>query len=170
MLPIVLGLVDGVLTALALAAGRLTSSNEELSPGLAFRIALVALLSGAVAFFVARYSELRSELGHAEQELNLASRGRFVTGRLGDAILRESLASAALSSAAAFCGSLLPLLLAGLFPHEQWLAVAFGLATLSGLGIVLSCALHGSPWRWALALGAAGAVVTAVGTYAKVVT
>ncbi len=169
ILPLVLGLIDGILTALALAAARLTNAGEGLTIGLGLRIASVALVSGALAFFVARYAELRGELRNAERQLNLAARGRFVTGKLGTAILRESLASAAVSSAAAFCGALVPLLPAGLFPHERWLALAVGTTTLAALGAGLGYALNGNPWRWALALAAAAVIVTIIGAFLKVV-
>jgi hypothetical protein len=60
VLPMVLGFSDGILTALTLAAGRLTRPEEGVSLSFALRIAAGALVSGAFVFFVAHYAESRS--------------------------------------------------------------------------------------------------------------
>jgi hypothetical protein len=86
----VIGPVDGILTALTLAAARILTPDQPIDISLALRIALAASLSGGFVFFVAEYARLRGELVHAARHLNLASTGRLATSHLGQEVLRES--------------------------------------------------------------------------------
>jgi predicted membrane protein (TIGR00267 family) len=163
LLPIVLGVCDGILNALTLVAGRLVHRDEPLSIGLSCRIAVAALASGAFVFFVARYSELRGELIHAEKELNLSAHGKLATSRLGRAVFVEATLSAALASGCAFVGSLLPLLAAVLLRRPFWLGVAFTILILGGLGFALARMVYGSRLKWSLSLMAAGVALSFIG-------
>ena len=58
LLPPVLGLTDGILTALTLGAGHMLAAAAPATPGLAFRVAGAAAVSGAFVFLVAHYADL----------------------------------------------------------------------------------------------------------------
>src|SRR5581483_11711311 len=104
---LVIGLVDGILTALILAAGKVAGAGESIYLSDLLRVAVVASVSAAFTFFVAQYSRFRHELVHAERHLTLGSRGPLVKTQLGRAVLLESVAgsfvSGGCSSAASFC-------------------------------------------------------------------
>ncbi len=161
--PVVLGLADGVLTALTLTAGRLTTSGETMRLGMAARIAASALASGAFVFFVARYAQLRGELVHAERQLNLLSHGHLASTRLGRSILREALWTAVLSSVSGFFGSLIPLLTAVGFPMVRWGGILTSLTSLGIMGVALAHAVHGNHLRWCVGMVLGGAASTALG-------
>jgi predicted membrane protein (TIGR00267 family) len=168
-LPTVLGLSDGILNTLVLAAGRLTNSTDPVTLGLALRIATVAFFSGIFVFFVAKYAQLREELIRAERQLNLTSRGRFASGALGTAVRREAILAATISSIASFCGALVPLLAAALLPNYRGTAIIAALITLSVMGIALSRVLHGSAIRWPIGLVIGGALLTILGAYLRII-
>ncbi|MGB9475742.1 MAG: hypothetical protein WCE87_11815, partial [Candidatus Udaeobacter sp.] len=80
---LVIGLVDGILTALILAAGRVTAAGDVIHLSDVLRVAVVASFSAAFTFFVAQYSRFRHELVHAEKHLTLGSRGPLAKTHLG---------------------------------------------------------------------------------------
>jgi len=157
------GLCDGIQTALILAAGRVLSSGSRMSPGFILRVAAVGGISSVFVFFVGHYALLRSELTEAERQLNLASRGRLASSRLGRAALVEATQGALLASVCSFCGASLPLVVGVLVPEPRWTAIAVSLLVLSALGVLLARAVHGSPIRWAAGLFVGGVVLTFVG-------
>ena len=163
LLPVVLGLADGILTALTLAAGELTERNNQMPANRALRIAVGALISGAFAFYVAHYSQLRGELVRAERQLNLLSHGRLASTRLGRSVLLDALWSAVISSSASFLGALVPLLTNVCLPAFRWGSVVTSISFLGVLGLALAHVVHGSYWRWCAALVAGGIILSAVG-------
>jgi len=169
LLPLVLGLSDGVLTALTLAAGRLLDVHSHIGIGMAVRIAVSALATGAFVFFVARYAELRSELVNAEKQLNLMSHGRFAASKLGRDIFREAAAAAVVSSASSFLGALIPLTMAVLCPNSRWLAVLVALMGLALLGIGLAKAVSGNILHWSATLLVGGIAMSILGVQLRIV-
>jgi len=169
LLPTVLGLADGILTALTLAAGQLTEPNHQMLMNRALRIAAGALVSGAFVFYVAHYAQLRGELVHAERQLNLMSHGRLASTRLGRSVLVEAFWSSIISSSASFLGALVPLLTGVLLPTFRWGAVVTSVGCLGILGIALAKAVHGSYWRWCAGLAAGGAIFSAIGMGLRIV-
>jgi predicted membrane protein (TIGR00267 family) len=169
LLPLVLGFSDGILTALTLAAGRLTSDEHTMTFSLALRIAVGALVSGAFVFFVARYAELRRELIQAERQLNLTSHGQLAASHLGAAVFREGLLSGLISSVAAFCGALVPLVIAAFLPEYRWVSIIAALVTLALMGVGLARVVHGRVFRWSAGLVAGGGALSIVGAYLKIV-
>ncbi len=163
LLPVVLGLSDGILLALTLAAGRLVSSAQPIGWSLAIRIAIGALASGAFVFFVATYSSLRGDLMHAERQLNVTSRGQLASSRLGLEVLVEAGATTLVSSVADFLGALVPLVPAVLLPRIGLGSVVASLLALGVLGLVLARVVHGTYWRWCLSLLLGGSVLTLLG-------
>jgi predicted membrane protein (TIGR00267 family) len=162
-LPVVLGLSDGILTALTLAAGHLTRESQSLRFGLGLRVAVAALMSSVFVFFVAKYSELRGQLIRAERQLNLVAHGQFATSRLGHTVLVESIRATVLSSLSSFVGALVPFLAAALIPSFRQAAVVSALVVLAGLGAGLGRSVHASSVRWGLALTFGGVVLTLAG-------
>ncbi|MGH8428155.1 MAG: hypothetical protein ACRES7_09270 [Gammaproteobacteria bacterium] len=77
MLPVALGLSDGILNALTLAAGRLSSPTLPMTAGLAVRISIAAGVAGVFMLFVAAYAQLRGELVHDDEQLNVLSPGAW---------------------------------------------------------------------------------------------
>jgi predicted membrane protein (TIGR00267 family) len=168
LLPSVLGFTDGILTAITLAAGRLINPEQHMPIGLALRIATGALASGAFVFFVAQYAHLRRELIRAERQLNLLSHGRLASSKLGAAVLREGLLASAISSFAAFCGALVPLVAAALFPKYRGGSIVVALVALALLGTLLARVLHGGAIRWSVGLVLGGVVLSTIGALLKI--
>ena len=75
---IIIGLTDGILTALILAFGHLVAGTRP-TVGLSLRIAVGSAICGVFVFFTAEYARLRGELLTAERQLNFSSHGQFVT-------------------------------------------------------------------------------------------
>jgi hypothetical protein len=163
LFPLVIGPVDGILTALTLAAGRLVTTAQPIDIWLAVRIALAASLSGGFVFFVADYARLRGQLVHAERHLNLAASGRLATSHLGKEVLRESLRGAAVAAATGFGGAMLPLALGATIPAISWMPMTIAIGVSGLLGIAVSRAVRGSPACWAIALMISGILLSAAG-------
>lgn len=163
LLAATMGVTDGILTALTLAAGLLTSKAAGVTVSLAMRVAGAAFFSGAFVYFVSKYAQFRQELAHAEQELSLMAHGKLAMTRLGKTILREAAAATFISSVAAFLGALCPLLVATLFPHDHWASVVASLIALGLLGVILARVLYGNMLRWSLALIIGGILMTGIG-------
>jgi predicted membrane protein (TIGR00267 family) len=155
--------VDGILTALTLAAGRIASPQEPIDASLALRIGLAASLSGGFVFFVAEYARRRGELVHAERHLNLRSAGQLATSKLGEAVLRESMLGTLVAAAAGYCGAMLPLMLGAMVPDRPWATIAAAILVLGLLGIAIARAVQGSPPRWAAALMVMGGLLSGAG-------
>jgi len=169
MLPVVLGLCDGILTTLVLAAGRLTDVAQPMTLGFAIRIALVAFLSGAFVFYVARYADLRYELIHAARQLNMSAYGKLANSALGRAVQKEAITAAVASSGAAFAGALVPLLAAALVPQFQWTSITVSLIALAILAAALARAVRGAVAQWIAGLVLGGVCLTLLGLCLKVV-
>ena len=96
VLPIVLGLLDGITNALGLAARSILGEGDGsgLGLGLALRVALFALVTAVFAIVVARYVELRVGLIRAGRQLNLLEQGALAATRLGRVARRDAVADA----------------------------------------------------------------------------
>jgi predicted membrane protein (TIGR00267 family) len=158
---LVIGLTDGILTALTLASGRVFSSTETITISLALRISAASSVSGVFVFFTAEYMRQRGELVHAERQLSLTS--HLAATQLGRAVLRDTLWGAAISSVCNFMGALLPLTAGALFPRLSWLALAVGLMALAVLGMGAARSTYGNPVLWVIALVIAGGLLTLAG-------
>lgn len=163
LFPLVIGPVDGILTALTLAAGRIVSPDQVIDLALAIRIALAASLSGGFVFFVAEYARLRSDLVHAERHLSLSSAGQLAASQLGMDVLREALRGTFITAVAGFGGAMLPLVLGAIFSAVWWLTIAVAIAILGAMGIAVSRAIQGNPVYWAIALMVTGVLLSVAG-------
>jgi predicted membrane protein (TIGR00267 family) len=160
---LLLGLIDGILTVLALATGHVMRPGILLSIGLSLRVALGASLSGAFIYSFSEYSRQRHRLIHAERELNLARHGKLATTRLGKQIIKETAIGMIISSFFNFFGVMIPLCFAVLFPKIQWVAIAIALLMLAVLGLLLARLVFGSSLLWIIALLSAGIIVSLIG-------
>lgn len=163
MFPLLIGVVDGILTALTLAAGQVVGTGGTSDPTLAVRIPAASALSGAFVFFVAEYTRQRGELVRVERQLSLTSHGRLAATRLGRAVLYDAAVGAALAIICNFLGALVPLLVGVLLPGLSWVAVAVAIVILGALGIGIARAIYANPFWWALTLMLAGVLLTLVG-------
>jgi VIT1/CCC1 family predicted Fe2+/Mn2+ transporter len=163
MFPLLIGVVDGILTALTLAAGLIFSTGSALNLSLAVRISTASALSGAFVFFVAEYARQRGALIHAERQLSLTTRGRLAATRLGRIALYEAMSGAALAIVFNFLGALLPLLVGALLPGLSWLAAVVAIALLGALGVGIARAVSGNVIWWAIMLMLAGVLLMLAG-------
>lgn len=162
MLPLALGVSDGILTGLTLAAATVLRGTG-LTLSLALRVGVVAFVSTVFTVFVAEYAQFRAELRRAERELNFTTSGRLATSNLGRAVVKDAVFNAVLASVASFAGAVFPLLVGALLPGATWVALVVSLTALGGLGLVLATSVGGRRSLWAGALVVAGATVMIIG-------
>jgi VIT1/CCC1 family predicted Fe2+/Mn2+ transporter len=166
---VVIGLTDGIFTALALASGRLFASNHKITVDLSARIAIASSLSGMFIFFTAEYARLRGELVHASKQLNLAAHGHLATTQLGNEVLRDARNAACVSSLCNFLGAFLPLAVGVLVPAFPWLPIVTAVAALGVLGAALAHTVHGRMFLWIVALMISGVILAFIGVKVHVV-
>jgi hypothetical protein len=167
-LPLVLGLTDGLLNALTLAASSLVGSGPPAGLSLALRVATAALVTAAFTMFVADYADRRARLVRASRQLNLTRRGHLATTRLGRRALLRSLIATVLACATSFAGAFLPLATGAYLPGPRWLVAALAIAALTALGAALAHPLAGSALRWATTTGVGGVLVTLIGVRLRI--
>jgi predicted membrane protein (TIGR00267 family) len=166
---LVIGLTDGILTALTLTAGRMLDAANPITLELALRISIAAAISGVVVYFTAEYVRLRGELVQAERQLNLARHGHLATTHLGHVVFRDAVRGAISSSTCTLVGALLPLLAGVLLTNMPWASVAVSLVALGVLGTLAARATYANPLTWSLALVTAGCLLTVAGLQLRVV-
>jgi VIT1/CCC1 family predicted Fe2+/Mn2+ transporter len=163
-LDIVAGIIDGILNALALAAGRLLQSGGDgATIGLALRVSIAAGATTVFVFFVAHYAQLRLELVRHERELNFMAHGRLAATALGRGVFVEALYKAMLAAFFSLAGALFPLILCTLLPSPPWLGLFITIVALGALGAMLAKTFYGSPWRWAVGLLIGGVGLALIG-------
>jgi VIT1/CCC1 family predicted Fe2+/Mn2+ transporter len=163
-LDVVAGLIDGILTAVTLAAGRLVhAEGEGATLGLALRVSVAAGTTTIFVFFVAHYAQLRLELIRHERELNFTEHGRLAATNLGRRVFFEALYKAILASVFSLIGALLPLTLCTFLRSPAWLGLAITIVALGGLGALLARTFYGSPLIWGIVLLFGGAALAFVG-------
>ncbi|HVW46760.1 MAG TPA: hypothetical protein VHA76_06895 [Solirubrobacterales bacterium] len=168
LLPIALGLADGILNALTLAAANLVGSGGHIDVGLALRISAAALVTAGFAVFVAEYSDARGALRRASRQLNMSNERGLVETQLGRSALRSAVMQSAIAAAASMFGALAPLLLAAALPGPGWIAAVVAIVALGFLGAGLATAVLGNRLIWAAALVLGGILVTALGAWLKI--
>jgi hypothetical protein len=168
LLPVSLGLADGILNALTLASASLVGNSAHVTAGLAVRISIAALVTAGFAMFVGAYSEARGTLRHGSHQLSLPPDRGLANTRLGQGAVRYAAEQCGLASASSMAGALLPLLIAAALPGPGWIAALIAITALGVLGVGLANAVLGSKVRWAITLVIGGAVVTAVGVWIKI--
>ena len=169
VLPLVLGITDGILNALTLAAGAiLRGSGDGLSVTLAGRVGAASCVTAAFTMFVADYAERRSRLVRASKELNMTEPGRLAATSLGRAVARESALAAGLAAVASLVGAAGPLLM-GTLPHvPPWVALVVTILLLGVLGWLIGIMLSARRLRWAIVMLLGGIAVTFIGAWLNI--
>jgi predicted membrane protein (TIGR00267 family) len=162
-LDITAGLVDGVLTALTLASGRLLEPGSAPNLDLAIRVGAATGLTTLFVFFVAHYAELRAEINRAEKELNLLSHGKLAAGALGQRAIREAFAGALLAAFCGLAGAMIPLWLCFALPSPRWLGLIITIGLLGVMGAILARSFRGSATFWIVVLVLGGLGLTWAG-------
>ncbi len=168
LLPIALGLADGILNALTLASASLIGNDVHVTVGLAVRISIAALVTAGFSVFVATYSEARGGLRHASRQLSLPSEEGLVATQLGRNAIRHAVEQAALASGSSMLGACVPLLIATALPGPGWIAAIVAVCALGALGVGLAHTVLGNRVIWAVSLVVGGIAVTAVGVWIKI--
>jgi VIT1/CCC1 family predicted Fe2+/Mn2+ transporter len=167
VLPVALGLADGVLNALTLASATLFGNGAHVSANLAWRIAVAALVTAGFSVYVAAYAEARRELRFASRQL-LGHEGAQAKTQLGRRAILGAVAQAGAASVSSALGALAPLLLAAVLPGPGWIAAVIAIVCLGLLGIGLAQNVLANRLIWSLALIVGGIGVTAVGIWIKI--
>lgn len=167
LLPLSLGVADGIINALTLASATVIHGTG-LTVVLALRVGAVALVSSVFTVFVAEYGQLRAELARAEHELSFTDSGRLAAGQLGRQVAREAAAASAIASGASFIGALTPLLIGAAIAAYSWSALIVSIAALGALGGALATAVGGRRRRWIITMVVMGIAVAAAGTYLNI--
>lgn len=161
---IVLGLIDGILTVLTLATGKvLDNDGEAFSFLLALRMALVTAVSGGCVYFISEYARQRHRLIHAEKELNMTQHGRFALTNLGKQVFYETLTGVIISASCSFLGAFIPISGAVFFPGTAWITIVLALIILGILGLSLAQLVYGKIVNWIISLIVVGVVVSFIG-------
>jgi VIT1/CCC1 family predicted Fe2+/Mn2+ transporter len=165
LLPVSLGLADGILNALTLASASLVGSGAPITVGLALRISVAAVVTAAFSVFVGTYSEARGRLRHASQQLSLPTDRSLAATRLGRHAVILAIGQCLLAGAASLLGALLPLLIAVVLPGPTWVAAVVAICALGVLGLGLATAIAGSQVVWAASMVFGGIVITGIGAW-----
>ncbi len=169
LFPIVVGLANGIITALIFTAGKILHVGGNIGPGLAIRIAVGVALPSVFTFYVAEYARLRRELVHTSRQLNLSSPAHLMNSQLGRIIVRKALIVTSVGIVAGFAGALLPLLVSVMVPGSTWFPIAAAILALGAFGVGLAISIRGNPLYWMAALLVAGVLVTIVGSVLHIV-
>jgi hypothetical protein len=163
VLPVVLGVLDGITNALGLTSGSLLHGGGGVTVGLSLRVAGFALATALLAIFGARYVELRVGLVRASKQLNLLKRGALATTRLGRRARWDAVLDALHGSVASFLGAGLPLFIAAMLPGISWVSLVIAVVMLAVLGTLIARQINASRLLWAGGLALAGLILIAVG-------
>ncbi len=151
---LVLGVIDGLITAGTLSASLLIRGGE-IGLDLALSIAVVVSTISALTVFVAEYSHQMSEVRETTYKLMLREEQRGWT-LLHTRALYTTARSALLNFASSFVGALAVLIPAHFTPHAA-------VAGVAAVVVVTSLALAGSSWREFLELATMIALAVSVG-------
>jgi hypothetical protein len=132
LLPVALGLADGILNALTLASASLVGNGVSLTVSLAIRISIAALVTAGFSVFVGAYAEARGGLRHASQQLSLPADHALADTALGRRAVIDAGSQAVLASISSMLGALIPLLIAIVLPGPGCIAAVIAIAALGG--------------------------------------
>lgn len=164
LFPLVLGLIDGILTVLTLATGRVLDVHTEgFSLAFALRVAFVTAISGSFVYCISEYAKQRQLLIQSEKELNLTSHGKLAVSNLGKQILKETSVSVVLSGTSIFLAPFIPMSGALFFPKHSWLSIVIALVILGLLGFSLARLVYGNAFIWMAVLIGSGIAVSFIG-------
>lgn len=164
LLPLVLGITDGMLNALTLSASAILHGGAGgITVGLALRVGTAALITAGFTMFVADYSERRASLVRGAHQLNLTQPGTLAASSLGVRALHESAIAMSVAALASLLGAALPLLVGAALPAATWIVLVLTILSLGGLGWILGGLVSARRPVWAGAMLVGGMAVTAIG-------
>lgn len=167
--PVALGLSDGILNSLILAAGAIFKGTGGLSISISLRVAAVASLPALFTVFISNYANMRADLSRAERELNITKSGRLASSTIGKRLTHDAAADALQAAVASFIGALLPLIIALLLPNDPWVVVGITLFMLGLLGALLARIVANKPVMWFIVSVVGGAAIVAIGVKLNIV-
>lgn len=166
--PVILGLTDGIITALMIATNEILNSNAT-HLGLFVRIALGSAAVGAVSFFMADYSSMKQDLVRLSKIVNPNTPFDLLETQLGRRIIEESIAKTLLSALSGFTGALIPLLPSLLFTTNSLISLAIADLSLALLGVVVAKVQSGNYFFWPPLLATVGIVMIYIGEFVNIV-
>jgi len=166
---LITGMVEGMLTALTLATGKMLRPGQGITGDLALRIGLAAGFPTVVVFFAAEYARQRQELLRMAHQLNLTRHQRLNDGKLGQQAWLESSVSALISGLCSFGGAIVPLAIASIISGTGWPAIAVTVGCLGGLGAGIGYTTASCKICWGLVLMIAGGLLAVLGYFLHVV-
>lgn len=169
MLPVALGLSDGILNTLMLAANRLSGGTAPVTLSLAARIAAASAIESAFMLFVAAYAQLRQELTRADQQLNVLQRGRMARTRQGRTVIEDATAMALIAGVCSLAGAGTPLFFAAVTGAGGYPILVVTVGGLGLLGIAISRTVHGRWMVWAAAMLVGGCLAALLGIWLHIV-
>lgn len=166
---IVIGIADGIVTALLFTTGSILHGNGSISLNMAFRISLGAALPSVFTFFVAEYTEQRKNLMHVAKELNLSSSLYLLNTKLGKEVFYRSIALTVLGVSSGFTGAMIPLSINSLIPAISWLPILVSIVILGFFGFALSLYIHGNTLLWIVSMIAIGILFAFLGNTLNII-
>lgn len=166
--PVILGLTDGIITALMIATNEILVATTA-QFGLFMRIALGSAAVGAVSFFMADYSTLKQDLVRLSKIVNPGTPLELLETQLGRRIVRESILKTLLSALSGFAGALIPLLPSELFVSNFWASLIIADLSLALLGVLVAKVQSGNYFFWPPLLASIGVVMMFIGKFVNIV-
>jgi len=165
---ITLGLSDGIITSLMIAAAALSST---VSIGLieALRIGAGSAIVGSFSFFIAEYARLRGEISRMSRQLAMESPRKLMRSHIGIEITEEAVEGTAIAGLSGFLGSMIPLASDALFPGLHALPFIAATVALAFLGIGLARSISGHYAIWAVGMSAVGIIMSYIGILLHIV-
>ena len=168
LLPLVLGITDGILNALTLSAGAIIRGGDAIGASLALRVGIVALVTAGFTMFVADYAERRSSLVRAAHQLNMTRPGQLAATALGKQVFKESVMATAVAGIASLIGAGVPLFASAILPGPSWVVLVLTIGCLGALGGALGSLMHARRYHWAAAMLLGGIAIAAIGTWLNI--
>ena len=166
---IIIGIADGIITALLFTTGLILHGKETVSIYMAMRISAGAALPSVFTFFIAEYTERRKNLMHVSKELNLTSSLSLLDTQLGKTVFYKSIILTVIGVISGFSGAMLPLSISALIPDISWLPILVSVVILGLFGFVLSFYIQGKTISWVTAMMIIGIFFAFIGDMLNII-
>ncbi len=168
LFPTSIGLSDGIITALILAAGGILNGGG-IDLFISIKISFGSAFAGTFSYFIAQYAGLNEELHRTAKQLNLKSTNYLLKGKLGNEIFLESLSGSIIAAICGFFGALIPLLSSLVIRNNIIIPLVFSYVSLGILGLFISKTTSGRSSFWIAVMITIGIIVTIAGFYLKLI-
>ncbi len=163
-----IGLVDGLITSLVIAAHAIVS-HLSLSPTVAFRIAFGSSFVGSVSFFIAEFSKLSKDEFRVAKILKPGRKSPTIMKNLTEKLIIEALYGGTASFAMGFVGASVPLFTYSLLNNSEIFTLGCSYLALALFGVYTSKITGGSYIKWMAGLIFLGVLMTIVGSILRIV-